>query len=122
MAGQTATDLATRGFVVAGTGNATTKLDGTVRLSFGVNGIAAAYTLAAQFTDPILTFVAREDAAVDVTVGSAFQGLVAADAVTLDPTVALTGPEGCKPVEELLAEATTAPAAAETPAAPPAEG
>lgn len=121
VAGQTAEDLATRGFVIAGTGNATTQLDGTVRLSFGVNGIAAAYTLAAQFTDPILTFVAREDAAVDVTVGSTFQGLVAVEAVTLDPAVALTGPEGCKPVEELLAEATTAPTtAAETPVETPA--
>lgn len=112
IAGQTAEDLGARGFVIAGTGNSTSQLDGTVRISFGVNGIAAAYTLAAQFTEPVLTLIAREDATVDVTVGKAYLGLVAAEAITLDPAVALTGPEGCKPVEELLAEATAAPTTA----------
>ncbi|GAA3810259.1 LytR C-terminal domain-containing protein [Cellulomonas soli] len=122
VAGLTAENLATRGFVIASTGNGTS-FAGTVRLSFGVQGIAAAYTLAAQFTDPTLTFVDRADATVDVTVGKIYDDLVPVADVVLDPAAALTGPEGCVPVEELLAAAATAsatPPAAETTA--PAEG
>ena len=58
-----------------------------------------------------------------MTVGVLYDDLVPVADVVLDPAAALVGPEGCVPVEELLAAAATAsatPAATETTV--PAEG
>lgn len=115
IAALTAENLTARGFVVASAGNGTS-FDGTVRLTFGVQGIAAAYTLAAQFTDPTLTLVERADATVDVTVGKLYEDMVPTAEVLLDAATPLVGPAGCVPAAELTATPAATPTATEAPA------
>jgi hypothetical protein len=118
LAAQTAAALTERGFVVGTTGNAPEAVTGTARLTFGAAGVAAAYTLAAQLDKPVLVLDARADATVDITVGSAYVGLVSADLIALDPAVPFASPSGCVPIAEITlapAPATTTDAATEEP-------
>lgn len=100
-----------RGFVAGETGNQP-PFDGTTQVSFGPTGIAAAYTVAAHLTDPMLVLDGRPNATVDVTIGAAFTDLVASDAVTLDPETPLEGLKGCTPYTAASAPATTPTATA----------
>ena len=92
--------LVERGFVAGTTGNQPT-YDGTVRITFGVPGIAAAYTLAEQFPDATFMLDGRQDATVDVTIGTDFESLVAPEQITLDPATPLVAPAGCTPYDEI---------------------
>lgn len=113
LAGGAAAELTQRGFVVAGSGNTQPAFDGVARISFGVAGAAAAYTLAAQLEGEDLHLVAREDPSVDMTLGTQFAELTPADQVVLDPSVPLVAPEGCVPLDQAAVETPTP----ETPAA-----
>ena len=115
LAAATQGQLTDRGFAVGTTGNQPS-YDGVVRITFGTQGIAAAYTLAAQFPDSALLLDGRQDATVDVTLGSDFTALVAADAVGLDPETPLVAPRGCTPYEQIAPPASTAPTPETTPA------
>ncbi|WP_291798629.1 LytR C-terminal domain-containing protein [Cellulomonas sp.] len=128
LAAQTATALTSRGFVVATTANSSETVTGTARIRFGAAGVAAAYTLAAQLSAAVLVLDARADATVDITVGTGYTGLIAADAITLDPAVPFAAPTGCVPISQITlpppptatGAATEAPPqdGAETPAPP----
>lgn len=100
LAGITADQLRGRGFTVVSTDNYP-NIDVPVQLLFGVDGIDAAYTLAAQFADPTLVLDTREDVSVDLVLGEDFAGLVEANTVELDPSTSLEGVAGCVPVEEI---------------------
>ncbi len=114
LAGQTAADLTTRGFVVLGTGNSPSPVSGPARISFGAAGVGAAYTLAAHVEGSALVLDARADATVDLVVGNEFAALLDPGVVPLDPAAPLTGREGCLPLEEAVAAlAPPAPAATE---------
>ncbi|NCT92349.1 LytR C-terminal domain-containing protein [Cellulomonas sp. APG4] len=117
LAGQVQGDLASRGFTVLGTGNFPTSLPGTAQIMFGAQGVAAAYTLAAHLTDPVLVLDLREDATVDLVLGEAFDVPVPLESVALDPETPLTPVEGCVPLEEALTTAVPAPAPPEDEAA-----
>src|SRR6478736_1064349 len=115
LAGDTASALASRGFVVGQQLNASqmgyTTYTGTALIQFGTQGVAAAYTVAAQFDTPQLVLDTRADATADVV-------LVA------DQPFAV--PEGCIALDQVspVAQATPPPAT-EAPAAeeqPAAEG
>lgn len=109
LAGQTATDLTTRGFVVLSTGNYPTNLElGTV-VQFGEAGIAAAYTLAAHLSEAVLVLDTRTDASIDLALGTGFAALLDPTTVVLDPTVPLVGVTGCVAIEEARANAVPAP-------------
>ncbi|WP_129337665.1 LytR C-terminal domain-containing protein [Cellulomonas endophytica] len=111
LAAATAAELAGRGFAVASTGNSDSYA-GTARVTAGASGVAAAYTLAAQVQDAVVVLDARADATVDLALGGAFGALVDPAAITLVADQPLVGPEGCVPLEEVLAGAapTTPPA------------
>ena len=120
LAKTTADALTGRGFVVATTTNAISSYTGTARISFGIAGVAQAYTLAAYVDGAEMQIDTRADATVDITLGEQFLALKAADKVTLDPAVPLVGPPGCVPYSQFAAAAPTvsAPAVeATTPAA-----
>ena len=108
--------LIERGFVVQTETNAISSYTGTARISFGIQGIAQAYTLAAHVDDAELQIDTRQDATVDITLGNEFLAIKAADKVTLDPAVPLVGPAGCLPYDEFVASAPppTAPVAGST--------
>jgi hypothetical protein len=131
LAGDTADSLAARGFSIGTQANASASgyesFDGTARIQFGTAGVAAAYTLAAQFDSPLLVLDTREDATVDVVIGSGYNALVAAADVTLVADQPFATPEGCVPLDQVTPVAVATPTAApatEEPAAEeqPAEG
>lgn len=95
LAGTSSAELTTRGFTVLSTGNYAKPVPQTARIMFGATGLAAAYTVAAQFDKPLLVLDTREDATVDVAVGALYVSLVATDKVALAPDVPLTPYAGC---------------------------
>lgn len=101
LASQTAQALVNRGFTVAGTGNYPAELPIQARISFGPEGLAAAYTLAAHLPSVSMILDTREDATVDLILGEAWSGLLPAGEVTLDPAEPLVGPASCVPLEEV---------------------
>lgn len=106
LAGRTRADLATRGIVVLTIGNAHS-YDGTVRLTFGKQAVAAAYTLAANFTNPVLRLDERTDATIDVVLGNQFSALADAKSAALDPTKPLNPVAGCVPADKIQLASTT---------------
>jgi hypothetical protein len=111
LAASTAQSLGERGFLVGVTDNAPTEYDGVVHLTFGMAGVASAYTIAAHFPETVMTLDARADASVDVTLGTEYTAMIALEDVQLDPAVPLVGPEGCIPYETLVTPAPTDTAA-----------
>lgn len=130
LAGETATSLAGRDFVIGSQGNASDwgysgSQDGTALIQFGATGAAQAYTVAAQFDSPLLVLDDRQDPSVDVVVGTAYNTLVAAADVVLAADQPFASPEGCIPMDQVSAVAQPQPVTAtEAPAAedPAAEG
>jgi hypothetical protein len=99
--------LIERGFVVQTEANAISSYTGTARISFGITGIAQAYTLAAHVDGAELQIDTRQDATVDITLGRDFLALKAADTVGLDPNTPLVGPAGCIPFDQFASAAPT---------------
>lgn len=126
LAGDTASALASRGFVVASQNNAAamgyTGYDGTALIQFGTQGVAAAYTVAAQFDTPQLVLDTRADATVDVVVGKTYNALVAAADVVLVVDQPFAVPEGCIALDQVTAVPQPTPPPAPEETAPPAEG
>ena len=118
LAGQTATQLSARGFVLGTTGNATGSAVGPEEIRFGEAGIAAAYTLASNFADPVLVLDTREDASVDLLLGDTYPGLIDAASVALDPSTPLVGVGGCVALEEARKDALAGPTPSPSPTDP----
>lgn len=119
LAGTSASDLTTRGFAVLSTGNYATPVPQTARIMFGANGLAAAYTVAAQFDKPLLVLDTREDGTVDVAVGAQYVSLVATDKLTLAPDAPLTPYAGCVSISKITpVPAPTAATETDAPDAP----
>lgn len=76
-----------------------TEYGGVAQLTAGPEGLASAYTLAALFAESQITLDAREDASVDVLLGSAFEELIPEDEVSLNAKKPIPVPENCRPVE-----------------------
>ncbi|WP_263121307.1 LytR C-terminal domain-containing protein [Cellulomonas sp. RIT-PI-Y] len=126
LAGETSTSLSGRGFVIGVQGNASDRgysgsQEGTALIQFGAQGAAQAYTVAAQFDSPRLVLDDRQDASVDVVVGTAYNALVAAGDVVLTADQPFASPEGCIPMDQVTVVAQpVAPEPTEDPAADPA--
>lgn len=121
LAGDTAAALSSRGFVIGQQLNAAelgyTGYSGSALIQFGAQGVAAAYTVAAQFDTPQLVLDTRADASVDVVVGSSYSALVAAADVVLQADQPFAVPEGCIALDQVTAVAQpTPPPATEAPA------
>lgn len=128
LAGDTASALASRGFTIASENNATamgySSYDGTALIQFGTQGVAAAYTVGAQFDSPQLVLDTRADATVDVVVGSRYNALVAAADVVLVADEPFAVPDDCIALDQVTAipQPTPPPPPATEETAPPAEG
>lgn len=109
LAGSTSTALTGRGFLVLTTDNYPARIESNVQINFGESGMAAAYTLAANVHDPVLVLDLRQDATVDLVLGTLFDTLIEPSVVALDPEVPLVGTPGCVALAEALAEAAPAP-------------
>lgn len=103
LAARTAATLENRG-VMIGLLSDGTPYGGVALVTTGPLGIAAAYTLAGLFSESQIVLDAREDATVDVLIGSAYEGMLAEGEVTLDPEAPIPAPEGCQPPEGEEAE------------------
>ncbi|HEY0187639.1 MAG TPA: LytR C-terminal domain-containing protein [Cellulomonas sp.] len=118
LAGDTADALSARGFTIGTQSNASSQgydsYDGTARIQFGTAGVAAAYTLAAQFDSPLLVLDAREDTTVDVVIGSDYNALVETSDVALVSGEPFTAPDGCVPLDEVTPVAVATPTASAT--------
>jgi hypothetical protein len=113
LAADTAAALTARGFSVVGTGNSPSPVMGVARVSFGAAGVPAAYTLAAHVQGAVLVLDNRQDATVDLAVGSEWVSLLDPAVVVLDPAAPLVGQPGCLPLDQ----AQSAAAVPATPAA-----
>ncbi|WP_024286562.1 LytR C-terminal domain-containing protein [Cellulomonas sp. KRMCY2] len=109
LAGTTSTALTTRGFAVLSTGNYPASISSPVQIGFGEAGLAAAYTLAAQFDTPQLLLDTRVDATVDLVLGEDFTDLLDPTLITIDPVAPLVGVPGCVALETALADAVPGP-------------
>lgn len=115
LAGTASTTLTAAGFVVLEVGNYPMKVTGGSRIQFGEAGLAAAYTLAAYLDNTTPVLDTRQDATVDLILGTEWAGLLDPATVILDPTLPLEPITGCVPLEEALATAIPGPTATPTP-------
>ena len=106
IAGANRTVLERRGFAIDGIGDHTTTLPRS-ELRFGVNGIVAAYTLAAHFPRMNLVLDTREDATVDLLVGERYDRPLDEDEVQISGDTPLRDAAGCRPADRI--EAIPAP-------------
>ncbi len=123
LAATTAQELAARGMGVLSTGNYTgSAITDAAEIRFGVSGLSAAYTLAAQIDGAALALDQRADASVDLIVGDAWKGFLPADQVTLAAGAALEPAPECVPYDQAVELAAPAPVvtppATPTPTAP----
>ena len=79
------------------------------QISYGLAGVAQAYTLAAHYPSPILVLDDRADATVDVVLGKNFENLVDEELVGLDGAVPLESRKDCVAVETLTPRAAYVP-------------
>lgn len=107
MASITGDFLVDRGFQVAGVGNAD-ELPYTLVMT-NAEGVAGAYTVAAQFPDSAVVLDDRPEPTVDVHVGASFDGLVPIDEVTLAADTPLESPETCTDIENITPRQSPAP-------------
>ncbi|WP_084128167.1 LytR C-terminal domain-containing protein [Demequina sp. NBRC 110055] len=117
LAGNTATLLEARGFLVTGATNWARPYGDYVQIQFGANGIAQAYTLATQFEAPAGSTVNmvlddRDDVTVDLVLGTGYsenEGLRDALSPELDMDLPLTAGAECLPANLLADSARPAP-------------
>lgn len=99
LAAATAAELAGRGLVVGEQANDPRgRYGGVVLIRTGPSGVPAAYTVAAMFPGAVVALDARGDTTIDVTLGSDFESIAAADTSRLDPATPIAPPEGCVPL------------------------
>lgn len=113
LAGNASDALGQRGFEISSTGNFPIKVRGVVRIEFGAQGIAEAYTVAAHFPEAQLMYDARTDDVVDIALGADFKELVPLEEVALAADEPMTGVAGCVSLADAIPGAPPAP----TPAA-----
>lgn len=121
LAGAVESELSDRGYLTVGAANwSRGNLDGTVRILFGSDGIAEAYTLARNFTEVELMLDNREGPTVDVVVGGDYDAAVSLRSTfddLLDPDLNLFTDDECLPWTQI--DAVPAPAVLpENPLAP----
>lgn len=79
------------------------------QISYGLAGVAQAYTLAAHYPSPVLVLDDRADATVDVVLGKDFENLVDEELVGLDGAVPLESRKDCVAIETLTPRAAYVP-------------
>ncbi|ANC32423.1 LytR C-terminal domain-containing protein [Isoptericola dokdonensis] len=101
LAGANEEVLSERGFDVRDSGDFSRSVDGLSEIRYGANGIAAAYTLAAQFSDIELILDDRNGGVVDLVVGSEWVEPLPVEEVPLAADQPLQNRPGCVPLDQL---------------------
>lgn len=109
LAGETANELTSRGFVVTGTDNTEDPVVGTAVVHVGPAGVAAGYTLAAHIEGARIQLDTREDGSVDLLLGSEWTEMIDPSTVPLTPDAPLTPVPDCVPVDEAVVTAGPPP-------------
>ena len=107
LAGSIQEDLSGRGFTTVGAANWSRSYGGVVRIMFGSDGIAQAYTLARQFTDAELVLDSRDGITVDLVAGADYDLETSLRSITseeLDPSIPLSASAPCLPYTQINAE------------------
>ncbi|WNM24259.1 LytR C-terminal domain-containing protein [Demequina capsici] len=107
LAGDVESDLSGRSYVTVGAANYALTYDGVVKILFGSDGIAAAYTLARNFVEAELVLDNRTGPTVDVVVGTGYDpatSLRSASSAELDPDRDLYTDEPCLPWTQIVAQ------------------
>lgn len=121
LAGSVSSSLSAAGVTVNQTANWDELYNGVGFLRTGILGLEEAYTLQMAFPGMIVTKDAREDALVDVVLGSEYGSI--ADLTTIVPGLAIPVPAECQPDAPTETAGTETPggtAPAETPTEEPA--
>jgi hypothetical protein len=100
LAGSTLEVLKGRGYVGVGATNWSRTYKESVRIQFGEEGLRQAYTVAVNFPEYVLVLDNRKGAVVDIILGELFETneIRPQYAPELDPTVELTSPVQCLPI------------------------
>jgi hypothetical protein len=105
LAATTLEDLVGRGFISGGTANFTRfKYEGTVRISFGIDGVHQGYTVARHFETPELILDSRDGTGVDVVLGDTFDKLIPLYSPELAADLQLTQATQCLPAIQIYPE------------------
>ncbi len=106
LASDVADSLANRGFRMLDATNYSRGYDGVVKILFGSDGIAQAYTVALHFTDAKLVLDNREGTTVDVVLGAEYEGssLVSVYDDSLNSDAYLHTDEDCLPWTQIEQE------------------
>lgn len=107
LAGSIQEDLSGRGFTTVGAANWSRTYGGVVRIMFGTEGIAQAYTLARHFAESELVLDSRDGITVDLVAGADYDvesSLISITSDELDPSVPLSAPAQCLPYTQIQAE------------------
>lgn len=101
LAGSTLEVLTGRGYVGVGATNWSRTYKDSVRIQFGDEGLRQAYTVAANFPTYVMVLDNRKGAVVDIILGESFatKDIRPQYAPELDPTVELTAPVPCLPID-----------------------
>ena len=94
LAAATASELETRGISIDEQANAPAKYSGATLITTGDAGLVAAYTVAAIFPGAVIELDTREDATIDIILGSEFESVQPAGGL-LDPDQPFAQPAGC---------------------------
>lgn len=109
LAAATAAELAGRGLQIGARANDPYgRYGGATLLRAGPDGLAHAYTVAAIFPDAVVQLDVREDASVDVTLGSEYDAMRPPQEAELDPGQPIPAPADCYEVPPADEEGTEA--------------
>jgi hypothetical protein len=101
LAGASEDVLSDRGFSVRETGDFLYQVEGLSQIRYGIEGIADAYTLAAQFEEVDLVMDDREGRTVDLLIGAGWTEPLPTEDVPLSGDEPLENLPGCVPAAEL---------------------
>ncbi len=107
LAGTALGDMIGRGFISGGATNwSKGEYDGVVRISFGEEGVAQAYTVARHFVESELVLDTRDGRTVDVVLGLLYdeKSLRLLSAEELDADIPLSAASACRAAKFIVAE------------------
>jgi len=106
LAGSVLSTLEGRGFYALGATNASRTYEDVARITFGVNGLVQAYTVARHFDEAELVLDTRDNGTVDITLGDGFEpeSIRALLAPELDADTILSPRAQCLPADLVPAE------------------
>lgn len=98
LAASTSADLADRGLTIDQEANAEARYVGDAEIVAGIEGMAAAFTVAELFNDAIIEMDSRGGTTVDIILGQDFEALRDQAEIAIDPEAPIPAAAGCTPL------------------------